>query len=346
MYETAFCRRSGGKPFHTDYNRKDEFFLLDGSLRIIFVFTDLIAPLIAGYFLHRYRLLDDAACNHLIRADIVVINTVLALLAFWNLPLSSDLLLLPIFGLLYVLLPGAIGHLFFARCYRKFMDRGSYMMSAMLTNIGTLSGVCAFIMFSETGFAYAQIISTFQNFLIAMLCFPLAQYYHIRQQVAGSSAHITLSFRGTFLTWNQLVVAGMAAGLLLNYCGVVRPQILGDAFQALVHIGAWMALLPVGFLIDFYRARHYLKATLNLLPLRFIVTPLAIYLLARPLFSDLVLLAGLALFALAPTAVNAVLASRLYSLNVDLSIASFLSTTALYLLLVFPLYFAALRYFF
>ena len=43
--------------------------------------------------------------------------------------------------------------------------------------------------------------------------------------------------------------------------------------------------------------------------------------------------------AAAPTAINAVLTARLYKLNVDLTVASFLVTTVIYLLLFYPLFF-------
>ena len=67
--------------------------------------------------------------------------------------------------------------------------------------------------------------------------------------------------------------------------------------------------------------------------------PGIIYGLIRQLFTDQVLLGTLMIVAATPTAINAVITSRLYKLNVDLAIAAFLLTTAVFLLLIFPLLF-------
>lgn len=316
---------------------------LDDRLRILFVFTDLILPLVLGYYLHQRHIISDRFCNGLIKVNIRLVSTVLALLAFWILPLAPELLWLPLFGFAYVLVPGAIGILCFARRYQDLLDRGAYSMSAMLSNIGTLGGLCAFILFNEAGFAYTQIIGTFQNFLLVLVCFPLAQYYQLKQQAATQKIRLHLDLREMFLTWNQLPLAGMVLGLLFDCSGIARPQLLGDAFQGLVHIGAWSALLPVGYLVDFQRAHHYYRAVRNLIPLRFIIMPAVIYVLMQPFFSDPVLRATMMIVAACPTAINAVLASRLYKLNVDLAVASFLATTALFLLIVFPLLFIYLQ---
>ena len=55
-------------------------------LRILFVLTDLVAPLACGYFLKQRHLLSQRVNDFLIKFNIIVINTLLALLAFWVLP--------------------------------------------------------------------------------------------------------------------------------------------------------------------------------------------------------------------------------------------------------------------
>ena len=121
------------------------------NLRLIFVLTDLIAPLAVGYYLHQRHLVSDESINKLIRFNVVCIYTILALLSFWVLPISWNLLIVPLFGFLLILVPGAIGSLLFARHYASWLDRGAYVASAMLSNIGTLGGVCAFILYAEQG---------------------------------------------------------------------------------------------------------------------------------------------------------------------------------------------------
>mgnify|MGYP006872971003 CR=1 FL=1 len=310
--------------------------------RIIFLVTDLIMPLVVGYFLHREKILSDKAANFLIKFNVRVVYTLLTLLSFWVLPITWDLVWLIPFGMLYVFVPGAIGALF-ARRHKNLLNRGAYLMSAMLSNIGTLGGVCAFILYNETGFAYTQIIGSCQNILVVLVCFPLAQYYHSKHIEAAHEETEPISFRKMFLTWNQLSLVGIAIGLLLNFNGATRPEILSDLFQGLIHFGAWAAMLPVGYLINFSHAKYYFSRVWDLAILRFVIMPAFIYFVSRQIFTDKILLDTLFVCAMAPTAINAVLASRLYKLHVDLAVTSFLMTTAMFLLIIFPTFFFLTR---
>jgi len=60
-------------------------------------------------------------------------------------------------------------------------------------------------------------------------------------------------------------------------------------------------------------------------------------------FQDPVLLNTFVILATTPTAINAVLASKLYQLRTDLAVCSFILTTFLYLVVVFPLLFFLLK---
>ncbi|SFT73509.1 hypothetical protein SAMN02910356_01868 [Selenomonas sp. GACV-9] len=313
------------------------------NLRILFVFTDLLLPLLAGWYLHERQLVSDTAMNKVIRFNVVFVYTVLSLLSFWVLPLSWGLLLVPVFGFLLVLLPGLLGYLLFARRIDNLLDRGAYVASAMLANLGTLGGVCAFILYNEEGFAYTQLIGTCQNILLCLLIFPLAQYYHLKHTAARRKTSGLQSLRAMFFSLNQLSLVGMMAGFALNAAGIERPEALAPLFQSLVHIGAWIAMLPVGFLIDFDQVRHYARQTRSLVALRFLFTPLLFVGLTWLFVTDPVISGTLILLAFCPTAINAVLTSKLYALSVGLAISSFVITTAAFLLVIFPLLFFLLK---
>ena len=51
----------------------------DAQLRILFVFTDLILPLVLGYYLHQRSIISDRLCNRLISFNIIWICTLLSL---------------------------------------------------------------------------------------------------------------------------------------------------------------------------------------------------------------------------------------------------------------------------
>lgn len=313
------------------------------NLRLLFVLTDLIAPLAVGYVLHQRRIVSDESVNRLIRFNVIFVYTLLSLLSFWVLPISWSLLAIPLFGFLLVLIPGGIGTFFFARRLDSWLDRGAYIASAMLANLGTLGGVCAFILYAEQGFAYTQIIGTCQNILLVLVVFPLAQYCYMKHTHSLRKTNRFHSFCDLFFSWNQLSLVGMAAGLCLNAFGIPRPAALAPVFQGLVHLAAWIAMLPVGFLIDFHQVRQYEKKVRSITLIRFLITPGLFSLLIFSLVSDPVARGTLLICAFCPTAINAVLTARLYHLSTDLSVASFVITTAAFLPVIFPVLFFFLR---
>ena len=314
------------------------------NARLIYLGTDLILPLIVGYLLYQRRLLSDAAVNLLIRINVIVFFTLLSLFSFWALPLTRDLLILPAFFAFIILFPGFISWRFLGRRFHSPIDRGTHLISALLSNIGTLGGICAYIIYGEPGFAYAQIGGACQNLILVLLAFPAAQYYYLLHKNRGRSARLDgRAFLGLLISWNQLSLLGMAAGLLLILFGAVRPPVLSSAFSYLIHISAWFAMLPVGSLINFRRARHFVYLTLDMIFLRFLLVPLVAYFAARLVISDPVIRNALVLFAGVPAAINATLTARLYHLNVDYTIAVFLVTTILYLTVLFPAVFFLFR---
>lgn len=314
------------------------------NLRLLFVVTDLIAPLIVGYIFKKHRLITQRTNDRLIKFNIRFINLLLALLSFWVLPLSWSLLLLPLFGFYLVLFPGAVGYALFARRLTNYLDRGAYVASAMLANLGTLGGVCGFILYNEEGFAYTQLIGAFQNMLLCLVVFPYAHFCQMKAAGRTVQHQSRLrSLRDMFLTPNQLCLVGMIIGFTLNAAGVSRPAALGLVFQSLVHIGAWTAMLPVGFLLSFGAAKRNLGRIKSLTFLRFLLMPIATYFIAKAIVPNPILRHTIIILSCCPTAINAVLSSRLYKLNVDLAATSFLVTTAAYLIVIFPALFFLLK---
>lgn len=307
------------------------------SQRLILVFVDIILPLIVGYLLCQRQIISDKLNTALIRFNVVVLVTILSLASFWVLPLSMELLLLPVYGIVFTFLPCVVAMATFARSFPNYLDRGAYVLTATLSNMGTIGGVCAFILHDELGFAYINLMATPQNILLVIMCFPLAQYYLDRHRAVESRTRFRLDLRAMFLTWNQLPFLAMLLGMYFNYMEIERPALVAQLFQPLVHVSAWISLLPVGFLLDFGRARAYYRRIWTLLPLRFVIIPAIMYMLATCFFADQVILTSMLIVALTPSAINAVICTRLYNLNVDIATSAFIMTTPIFLLLIYPI---------
>jgi Predicted permeases len=134
-------------------------------------------------------------------------------------------------------------------------------------------------------------------------------------------------------------VIGMAIGLGLNLMNIGRPAQLEALVDPLVQLGAWTALLPVGYAIDTTGMCAYYATIKDLVPIKLILTPVAAYLIARTLFVDEIIVNTIIILAAMPTAVNTVIAVQLHRLNVDIATAAFVLTTAVCIVIELPILF-------
>ena len=75
-------------------------------------------------------------------------------------------------------------------------------------------------------------------------------------------------------------------------------------------------------MIEFSSFKQYYKQTLDLVPIKMLITPAIIYVLSTFVFSDPVLIGSLLVLMSMPTAINSLFAVRLYDLNVNLAMSS------------------------
>ncbi|MBP2651170.1 MAG: hypothetical protein H6Q74_1995 [Firmicutes bacterium] len=315
---------------------------MDVKVKLLMFAVDLLAPLIVGYLCRFQNKLKDKFFNKMILNNILVVYPALSFLSFWVLPLNMELIWLPLLGLAMGLIPGAVGYFIAEHKYASDLERGSYVMSAILSNVGTLGGLCVFLLYGETGYAYQQLVVLFQYILMFIFCYPLAQYYYERSR--GLPGGQRISVKAIIFSRNQLAVLGILLGAVLNLVGIQRPTVFGLFFNPLVHLGAWTALIPVGYSIDIAKLGDYFKSVKDIVFIKFFVTPLCVYGLASIVISDHIMLNSILVLACMPTAVNAVITARIYNLNLHIPVAAFILTTLVFLLVIYPALFMFLAY--
>lgn len=306
---------------------------MDIKVKLGYIFVDLILPLTFGYFLRYQNRFGDVYFKKLMSLNILVFVPVLSTLSGWVLKLNLELLWLPIFGLLIGIVPGVTAYYWSAGKYDDYLEKGSYLVSASLSNLGTIGGLCAFIILGEIGYAYTRLAVLLQDAGLFLVCFPLAQYYY-QKSLHGKSKAIEM--KNLFWNRNQLPVAGVFTGAALYYSGIPRPLWMGELLDPLVHLAAWTALMPIGFSMDLKEMRQYYRKILDLLPIKFIVNPVLAYILAKMLIHDQTVIDTILILSATPTAINAVITAKLHSLNVNVAMAAFVVTTTVFLLVVFP----------
>ena len=313
---------------------------LDIKIKLAYFIIDLLVPLIIGYLLRGKQQFSEEFFDKMISCNILLFYPILSILSFWVLTLTWELMWLPVFGGLLCFIPGLVAYLISKNKYDSPLDTGSYIMSAMLSNIGTIGGLCVFILYGETGFAYTQLVGLTQTAVLFLVCYPLAQYYYSRGQGAQERK---LSIVTLLWNRNQLPVLGLIVGLMLYSLDVPRPGILGKLFNPLVHLAAWTALIPVGHVTDFSAIKKYYSSTFDLVPIKFIITPLISYIIAKIVFNDPIMINTIVVLASMPTAINAVITVKIHNLNIHIATASFVVTTVLFLLVIYPILLLYLR---
>lgn len=303
------------------------------------IIIDILGPLALGYILKQAGIINDKTCDRIILFNVLVMMTVLNIMSFWVLPISGALIVVPLLSVFMCLISCLMASHFFSSIFSDERDKGALVMSAMLANIGTIGGICAYIIYGEEGFAYVQLFAMPQNVLMVACAFPLAQYYYGKYASNAAGMQWSFNFRKMFLTRNQISILGMILGLSFQIFEIERPAVVGWFFHYLVHILAWVSLMPVGCLIDFHGASRYLKKSCVLIPLKFLIVPAIITGIATLYTDDPILLGAILISSATPSAINAVITARLFKLNVNITIAAFLVTTLFFVCILFPAYY-------
>lgn len=307
--------------------------------RILTILVDVLCPLVVGYFMKRSGKVPESVGHWLMLFNVWGLITIMNLFSFWLLPIDSTLIIIPVFSILFTTLGGILGYAVFGRKFTNLLDKGAYVICCGLANVGTLAGLAGYIIYGEMSFAYIQLYAAPQNMMFVLMFLPLGQYFRDLYDYGKTDKEYHIDWRKTLFTSKQIGVLGTIVGILLHALNVPRPAAVNLLFPVLVHGGAWLALLPVGFQINFGQARLYYKKVANMLALKFIVMPVLVYAIARLLFDNPDILGTLVLISAAPAAINSVIATSLCQLNVDLSVAAFILTTLAYLLVFMPLFY-------
>lgn len=309
---------------------------MDFGTKIAYFFIDLLLPLAVGYLFRRQTKLDDDFFRRMMNFSVLLIYPLIALLGFWATKLTPELIWLPVLGIVMSVIPGIFAYFRAKAKYASSLDQGSYVMAGTMSNTLTLGGISTYILYGETGFAYVQLITLLGTLYLFLICFPVAQWYAAK---GGEGGGARLSVAAAVFSRNQLPALGLLAGAALYYGGIPRPAWAGAIFDPLVHFGAWTSLIPVGFSVDFRAMRQYWLGIIDMTVIKFVITPLLTYAIARMVISDPVALNAVLITASTPTAILSVIAVKMQRLNVHITMAAFVLTTAVYLLLVYPLQF-------
>jgi hypothetical protein len=311
---------------------------MNTTIQILTFIFDIVMPLIMGYILAHKTKVQRTKMEGLLKLNIYFLYPLMISLSTWIVKINKELLWLPIVGLLTPLIGGTLGFILGKKKFENSLDRGSYTISYMLSNRGTIGGLVAFIILGEVGYAYNQFSLIFNTITLYMIAYPIASYF----SQSSKGKVIRLRIRDIIFTRNQIPALGILIGISLNLLNIQRPPVLGSFFEILIHIVAWCALLPIGMNINLKEMSKYKRLIPEISILKFIFMPLLMVSISSLIVSDEVILKTIAIHSSAPAAINSVIVSKIYNLNIHLTILAFVATTAIYIVVVFPALFLIL----
>ena len=102
-------------------------------------------------------------------------------------------------------------------------SRGAYIFAVGLNNMGHTGGaVVCFAFLGEEALAQSVVLLLHWQFLVYLICFPLAKHWSDAHERLSPLRELVAALRDPRL----LPLVGLLAGLLVNVCGVSRPDAL------------------------------------------------------------------------------------------------------------------------
>ena len=261
--------------------------------------------------------------------------------AVWIIKMDRALTVFPLFGLGSYLLGGgaAIGA---SRLLKLPSARaGALFTCGYFSNVVSIGGFICYLFLGEQGFALMSLYRLLDPLSYYVIGFSIAKSYSLQ-----STAKTPLALRFKQLLTDPFILvnsASLALGGLLNFSGIERPGIFVTINALFIPISTMMILVSIGLNLKFGRITHYLRECVIVAVLKFILTPICMTLAALlvgfgGLDHGLPLKVVMILSAM-PVAFNAVLATSIYDLDVDLTNSCFVFTTSLLVLVLPVLYY-------
>lgn len=217
---------------------------------------------------------------------------------------------------------------------------GTMFICGFFSNLGSIGGLICYVFLGEAGLALLMLYRVFEASLYYAVGFPMAKYY----SGAGGGDGFAAGLREVFIDPFVLVaLSALFAGAILNLSGIPRPRFFQTVIEIFVPMGATFLLVSVGLGMKFNKMGAYLKECLATSLIKFIVIPVlvgaAAYLMGygninHGLPLKVVLIAGSM-----PVAFNALVASSIYDLDLDLANSCWFVTNVGLFLVVPWLYF-------
>jgi len=304
----------------------------------------LLGPLLAGYFCVRAGWLKRDWSKPIQRITTAVLAPPVTFLSMWSLKVyGADILGVPLVGAAVCLAGLAVAYLM-ARLLRLSRPAtGAFISAGGWSNTFLLGGYLAFLLYGNQGFALMSLYNIPNMPIFYLVGFAVAGAFSPNRQAVSLRAMLRDFFTDPVCVLPNI---GLLLGLAVNLTGVQPGAWIDTVNTYMLPSFTVLAMFAVGMTMTFSRMGHYWRPLLGQSLIKYIMWPAitfaVILLIGGNLRSDPVTFRVLMLLSFMPVAMQAMLISNLFDLDMELVNSLWLGTT-LFSLMTSPLLLYLLR---
>jgi len=305
---------------------------------IVFQFL-IIVPFMIGAVLRKRFKSPEESGRKIIRVSLIVFLPQVVLWTTWKLPMTLDLLLLPVAGFFIVITGFFIG--FPASSFLKLKDlrKKTFLISSSLVNHGfTMGGFICYLFIGEKGLALAMIMLTYFMPYTFLFIFPYAGFNGAKEKL------IPYFFKNLFSLQNMPLFAVIAA-FTLQLLNIPRPKIYYPV-DILMACGIMLNYFTLGLNFRLSDLAVPLKDHMMIALIKFMIMPIIVMTILSSLNVERDIYNTIAIQSFMPAAVYSVVTAVLYRLDVKEASGLFVVNTLLFTVILLPLLFFFKEFFF
>ncbi|MBM7571705.1 AEC family transporter [Aquibacillus albus] len=246
------------------------------------------------------------------------------------------LIILPILGAFTLLLGGLFSLLASKLLKLNRYKMGSMFVSGGFSNWNSFGVLICFMFLGEESLAFVALFILLEQILYYSVFFPIAKLF-------GENKDTSKRWRDTILNLltDPLIVAsfsGIMIGILLNYSKWQRPEFYSTIIDILVPLLTLVLVVSTGYNMRFKAVKGYVKESIVISTIKFIVVPFIIvsagFLFNLDNVNQGVVIHVILIMSIMPPAFLSLIPPQLYKLDVDLANSSWIFNTAVWMLLL------------
>jgi predicted permease len=311
-------------------------------LRFASMLVVLAGGLGSGYMAANRFGVQEHLAKKLMTVVLVCLNWPIALLVIWRMQLTTQLVWLPIVGVILMLTMTAFSAAVFSFFRLDQKSRLTLILAGALSNLGYTGGafVC-YALFGAEGLGLANLYLVLWIPTVYLVFFPILKAREL--QIDRSEGGLRLS---QILDARCLAIPAVISAIVLNLTNVRFPAFVSrlHIIDIFVYAASSLAFFAIGLRIKVSRLKNYVYLYFPLVGVKFVVTPVVALLLVGLLGSVGRDLSGLVreviiVLSVTPSAVVMVTISNVFDLDGPLASALWVVTTGIFAVIVAPVLF-------